>query len=300
MTVTFILTLSSLLQFIAAIMAFRLIPLTGRRLAWSLISAALLLMSLRRGIPLFRMLSGDTTFRPDFNSELIGLTISLLMVVGISMIAPIFTERKQAEDALKRSKERLRKALGMTVQAVAAVVETRDHYIAGHQRKVSDLARAIAQEMGLPYDQVNGLRMAAIIHDIGKISVPSEILSKPTKLTDIEFRLIKLHPQSGYDILKDVEFPWPIARMVLEHHERINGTGYPNALTGEKLLIESRILAVADVVEAMASNRPYRPAIGIDAAVDEIAKNRATLYDPQAVDACLRLFQEKGYKFRET
>jgi PAS domain S-box-containing protein len=216
-------------------------------------------------------------------------------ITGIRCAIEDITDRKQAEEALQRSTERLHKALGATVRCIAAVVETRDPYTAGHQKKVADLARAIAQEMGLPGDLVDGLRMAAVIHDIGKISVPAEILSKPAKLTDIEFSLIKIHPQSGYDILKDVEFSWPIARMVLEHHERMDGSGYPNALTGDQLLLESRILAVADVVESMASHRPYRPAIGIDAALEEIIKNRASLYDPEAVDACLTLFRERGY-----
>ncbi|MDZ4163676.1 MAG: HD domain-containing protein, partial [Smithellaceae bacterium] len=214
-------------------------------------------------------------------------------MVGLIHVVRDITERKQAEEALQRSTERLHKALGATVHCIEALVETRDPYTAGHQKKVADLAGAVAREMELPDDQVEGLRMASLIHDIGKISVPAEILSKPTKLTDIEFSMIKIHSQSGYDILKNVEFSWPIARMVLEHHERINGTGYPNALTGERLLIESRILAVADVVEAMASYRPYRPAIGIDAALEEITKNRDSLYDPEAVDACLRLFKEK-------
>jgi PAS domain S-box-containing protein len=196
----------------------------------------------------------------------------------------------------KESFEKLRKALGATVHAIAVVVETRDPYTAGHQRRVADLARAIATEMGLTTDQIDGVRMAGVIHDLGKISVPAEILSKPTKLTNLEFRLIKTHAQSGYDILKNIEFPWPIARMVLEHHERMDGSGYPNGLTGDKLLIESRILAVADVVEAMASFRPYRPAVGLDEALDEITKNKGNLYDPEVVDVCLRLFHEKGYK----
>ena len=138
--------------------------------------------------------------------------------------------------------------------------------------------------------------MAASIHDLGKISVPAEILSKPNKLTNIEFGLIKIHPQSGYDILKDIEFPWPVARMVLEHHERINGSGYPNGLMGENILMESRILAVADVVESMASHRPYRPSLGIDAALNEIEKNSGAYYDQTVVDACLRLFREQGFK----
>jgi HD-GYP domain-containing protein (c-di-GMP phosphodiesterase class II) len=150
--------------------------------------------------------------------------------------------------------------------------------------------------MNLPIDQIDGIRMVAIIHDLGKISVPAEILSKPKKLTALEFSLIKTHSQSGYDILKDIDFPWPVARTVLEHHERMNGSGYPNGLTGDNLLMESRILAVADVVESMASHRPYRPSLGIDAALEEIEKNRGKLYDTGAVDACLRVFREKGYQ----
>jgi len=214
-------------------------------------------------------------------------------VLGTAGIARDITERKQ-------SFERLRKALGATVQAIAVTVETRDPYTAGHQRRVADLARAIATEMGLTTDQIDSLRMAGIIHDLGKIAVPAEILSKPTKLTNVEFSLIKIHAQSGYDILKDIEFPWPIARMVLEHHERMDGSGYPNGLTGDKLLIESRILTVADVVESMASHRPYRPSLGIDAALAEIGKNRGILYDEAVVDACLRLFRGKGFQLKET
>jgi len=159
------------------------------------------------------------------------------------------------------------------------------------------VARAIATEMNLPIDRIDGIRMAAAIHDLGKISVPAEILSKPTKLTNLEFMLIKTHSQSGYDILKDIEFPWPVARIVLEHHERMNGSGYPNGLTGDNILMESRILAVADVVEAIASHRPYRPALGVDAALEEIEKNKGTLYDPEVVEVCLRLFREKGFGF---
>jgi PAS domain S-box-containing protein len=209
---------------------------------------------------------------------------------AIMGIARDITERKQ-------SVERLRKAVGATVQAMAVVVETRDPYTAGHQRRVADLARSIASEMGLSKNQIDGIRTAASIHDIGKISIPTEILSKPAKLSDTEFSLIKIHPQSGYDILKDIEFPWPVARMVLEHHERMDGSGYPNGLKGEDILLESRIIAVADVVEAIASYRPYRPALGIRSALEEIAKGRGTKFDPEAVDACLRLFNEKGYTF---
>jgi PAS domain S-box-containing protein/putative nucleotidyltransferase with HDIG domain len=199
----------------------------------------------------------------------------------------------------KESVDHLRKALGGVVQAIASLVETKDPYTAGHQRRVADLARSIAREMGLSDEQINGIRMAAIIHDIGKVSVPTELLSMPRKLTNLEFNLIKTHAQSGYDILKDIEFPWPIARMVLEHHERMNESGYPNALIDEDILLESRILAVADVVEAIATHRPYRSALGIDAALEEITKNKGILYDADAVDACLRLFNEKGYKIKE-
>jgi PAS domain S-box-containing protein len=200
----------------------------------------------------------------------------------------------------RRSVDRIRKALGGTVQAIAVTVEARDPYTAGHQRRVADLARAIATEMNLPIDIIDGVRMAAVIHDLGKISVPAEILSKPTKLKKTEFDLIKEHSQSGYDILKDIDFPWPVARIVLEHHERMNGSGYPNGLKGDNILMESRIIAVADVVESMGSHRPYRPSLGIEAALEEIEKNRGTIYDNAVADACLRLFREKGYQLEGT
>ncbi len=199
-------------------------------------------------------------------------------------------------DELLGSFERMRKVLGAIIHAMAVAVETRDPYTAGHQRRASDLARTIASEMNLEQDVADGLRMAAAIHDIGKISVPAEILSKPTKLTDIEFSLIKTHAQAGFDILKDIDFPWPIARTVLEHHERIDGSGYPRGLAGNELLLESKILAVADVVESMASHRPYRPSLGLEASLDEITKNRGILYDPAVVDACLQLFGQRDYQ----
>jgi HD-GYP domain-containing protein (c-di-GMP phosphodiesterase class II) len=208
------------------------------------------------------------------------------------------TERKQMDEERQQAVDRLRKTLEATVQALAVTAEVRDPYTSGHQQRVADLARAIATEMGLSTERIDGLLMASTIHDIGKISVPAEILSKPTKLIEIEFNLIKMHVQSGYEILKNIDFPWPIARMVLEHHERIDGSGYPNKLTGDKLLLESRIIAVADVVEAMASHRPYRPGHGIDAALDEIAKHRGILYDSEIVDACLKLFRDDSYKLK--
>jgi putative nucleotidyltransferase with HDIG domain len=172
----------------------------------------------------------------------------------------------------------------------------RDPYTAGHQIRTADLASAIATEMGLPQDKIDGLRMASSIHDIGKLSIPAEILSKPTKLTDIEFSLIKEHSQSGYEMLKNVESPWPLAQIVYQHHERMNGSGYPRNLKGDEILIEARIMAVADVVEAMASHRPYRSALGIEAALEEIEKNKGILYDNDVAVACLRLFREKGYE----
>lgn len=207
-------------------------------------------------------------------------------------ISELVSSRKQIDKTLND----LRKALGGTIEAMALTVETRDPYTAGHQRRVSNLARGIATEMGVSEDQIQGVRMAGVIHDIGKISVPGEILSKPGKISQNEFGIIKEHPQVGYNILKTVDFSWPIAQIVLQHHERMDGSGYPNGISGENILLEARILAVADVVEAMASHRPYRAALGIDLALNEISKNRGSSYDPKVVDACLRLFNEKGYR----
>ena len=206
------------------------------------------------------------------------------------------TSRKLAEEELKQTLEKLRKGLAGTIQAISSTIEARDPYTSGHQRRVSSLARVISQEMGLSKDRVDNIRMAGAIHDIGKLSVPAEILSKPTKLTDLEMKLIRVHPQTGYDILKDVDLPYPIAEIVLQHHERLNGSGYPNALTDGQILLEAQILAVADVVEAIASHRPYRPAHGIGIALEEIEKNRGILYGPEVVDVCLKLFREKGFQ----
>ena len=191
----------------------------------------------------------------------------------------------------------LKKALDGIIQAVASIVEIKDPYTAGHQLRVAGLAFAIAREMGLSEDQAEGVRVAGTIHDLGKIVVPAEILSKPGQITEIEFGMIKAHPQTGHDILQDMEFPWPLAQIVLQHHERMDGSGYPQGLSGENTLPEARILAVADVVEAIASHRPYRPALGTDKALEEIQQNRGTLYDTVVGDACLKLFMEKGFKF---
>ena len=206
-------------------------------------------------------------------------------------------ERKRAEEELQRTLEKLREALGGIIQTVALTVETKDPYTAGHQRRVANLARAIATEMGLSPEQIEGIRMAGGIHDIGKISIPAAILSKPTRLTEFEWGIIKMHSQVGYDILKKIEFPWPVAQIVLQHHERLDGSGYPQGLSGKDILMKARILAVADVVEAMASFRPYRPARGIDKALEEISQNRGILYDADAVDTCLKLFTENGFEF---
>ena len=206
------------------------------------------------------------------------------------------TERKQAEAKLKQTLDSLRKAVGTTIQVLVSAVESRDTYTSGHQSRSADLACVIATEMGLAQDKIDGIRMAGIIHDIGKLSIPAEILSKPTKLTELQFSLIKEHARSGYEILKNVESPWPLAQIVYQHHERMNGSGYPRNLKGDEIFIEARIMAVADVVEAMASHRPYREALGIEAALEEIEKNKGILYDDAVVDTCLKLFREKGYQ----
>lgn len=198
---------------------------------------------------------------------------------------------------LQQTLAMVKKVFANTVGALASTLEKRDPYTAGHQQRVCDLGCAIAQELGLPAERVEVLRLAAFVHDIGKVGVPADILTKPGKLSEIEMSLIRVHCQVGHDILENVEFPWPIADMVLQHHERINGSGYPQGLRGPEILLEAKILAVADVVEAMCSHRPYRPALEMGAALEEISKNRNILYDEAVVDACLRLFNDKGFKF---
>jgi len=207
------------------------------------------------------------------------------------------TQRKQAEQKIKQGYEKLQRTMEATIYTISKIIETRDPYTAGHQNTVSQLAVAIAQEMKLPEDKIEGIRIAALVHDIGKINIPAEILSKPSKLNDMEFSLIKNHPKIGYDILRKIDFSWPVAKIVLQHHEKIDGSGYPQGLKGEKILLEAKIIGVADVVEAMSSHRPYRPALGIDKALEEISQNKGILYDPEVVDTCIRLFKEKGFKF---
>jgi putative nucleotidyltransferase with HDIG domain len=224
------------------------------------------------------------------------LTIDILPGTKKSIASLIdITERKQAEKILQKTLNSLRSAVNMTIQVLVSAIEVRDPYTAGHQRRAADLACAIAREIGLSAEKIEGIRMAGYIHDIGKLSLPAEILSKPTKLTDLEFALIKEHSLRGYEILKDVESPWPLAEMIYQHHERMDGSGYPRNLRGDDIIIEARILAVADVVEAMASNRPYRPSLGIAPALAEIEKCRGTIYDAVVVDACVSLFREKDF-----
>ncbi len=207
------------------------------------------------------------------------------------------TERRKAEEELQKSLVKLQKTLEGTVEAMATLIETKDPYTSGHQKRVAYLACEIAREIRLSNDQIEGLYVASIIHDVGKIYVPSEILSKPGWLTGHEIGLIKTHAQVGYDILRKIDFPWPIAHIVLQHHERLNGSGYPHGRKNEEILIEARILGAADVVEAMATHRPYRPALGIEKALEEVSKNSGKLYDPSVVAACLKLFNEKGFEF---
>lgn len=215
---------------------------------------------------------------------------------GFRGLSHDITERKQTEEKLQETLSNLKKAVNTTIQVLVSALESRDPYTAGHQSRCADLACSIAMEMGLDQNKIEGIRLAGSIHDIGKLSIPSEILTKPAKLTSLEFSLVQEHPLSGFETLKDIESPWPLAEIVYQHHERVNGTGYPNNLKGDDILIESRILAVADVVEAIASHRPYRPSLGIKAALEEIEKNKGVLYDVAVADACLKLFRNKVYQ----
>lgn len=198
---------------------------------------------------------------------------------------------------LRKSEKELRASLLDSIAALAATVEIRDPYTAGHQQRTAQLAVAIAKELHLSEEQIEGIHLACLVHDIGKIHVPAELLSKPGKLSALEFELIKEHARASYEILKSIAFPWPIAQIVLQHHERLDGSGYPQGLVRDQILPEANILAVADVVESMMSHRPYRPALGVDAALAQIANNKDTLFEPAVVDACLRLFQEQRFHF---
>jgi putative nucleotidyltransferase with HDIG domain len=206
-------------------------------------------------------------------------------------------QRQLAQEELEASLGRLERTLNGTVLALTTVIESRDPYTSGHQKRVSLLACAIAREMGLPGNQIAGIQIAGILHDIGKIHVPSEILTRPSRLSDIEFAMIKTHPEIGYEIMKSIENPWSVADMILQHHEKLNGSGYPGGLKDNDILLEARILCVADVVEAMASHRPYRASLGIEKALEEIVQNRGLYYDPTVVDACIKVFKEGKFTF---
>jgi len=216
------------------------------------------------------------------------------------MLVKVETREFQLEQKIEELKEnykRTRRMLDGMVLSLVTTLEHRDPYTAGHGRRVMELSCAIAESMGFDSDRLEGLKIAGLLHDIGKIAIPLEILSKPGRLSEIEFNLIKLHPQTGYDILASIEFPWPVAQFVLQHHRKIDGTGYPVLLADEEIPLEARILGVADVVEAMASHRPYRPALGLDRALEEIERNRETAYDPEVVDTCTSLFRSGTFSF---
>ena len=249
--------------------------------------------------------------KPIFERREFWIILISILALSMVVVSVIYTwnrtlkkqvEQKTQElkeDIIKRkqAEEKLKKTMNATIETMSKIIEAKDPYTAGHQRRVSQLATAIAKELHLSQDKVEGIRIASLIHDIGKIGLPTEILSKPTRLNDIEFSLIKEHPQIGYDILKSVDFSYPVAKIALQHHEKLDGSGYPNHLKGDVILFEAKIICVADVVEAMSSHRPYRPALGIEKALEEISQNKGTLYDPEAVDTCLKLFKEKGFKF---
>lgn len=265
------------------------------------------------------MVTGDPTMETaadavrsgacDYLIKPVGKDAMLRSVATAAHIKQIHDEKRRLEadnrryqanleELVGKRTDELRLALNGFVRAMAAAVESRDPYTAGHQQRVADLSRRLAQEMALPEEKVLAVYYAGLIHDLGKISIPAEILSTPAKLSRAAMDIIREHPATAYEILKDIPFSWPIAEIIRQHHERQNGTGYPRGLSGEAISLEARILAVADVVEAMASHRPYRPALGMDAALEEIIGKRDTVYDARAVDACVRLFREQGYHFQ--
>ena len=247
--------------------------------------------------------TGEMDFiRKDGNNGVCEITVIPLRdgegsITAVFGVCRDITERKQSEENLQRSYDQLRETLIATVNTLASTIEMRDPHTAGHQRRVTLLSCAIAEEMGLTEDQFDGLRMAGLIHDLGKINIPAEILSKPGRINEVEFNIIRYHPQIGHDILKTIELPWPVAQIVLQHHERMDGSGYPQGLKGDEIMLEARILVVADVVEAMASHRPYRPALGIKLALEEISKHKGILYDQEVVDVCVKLFTKKKFGF---
>jgi PAS domain S-box-containing protein/putative nucleotidyltransferase with HDIG domain len=235
--------------------------------------------------------------KSELPAEIICHAVKLNGRKHILSIIKDVTERKQRAKELKQSATKLKNAMEGTINTLALAAEVRDPYTAGHQQRVSLLSVAIANEMGLSEEQKEGIRVGSSLHDIGKIYVPAEILSKPGRLKINEFNLVRDHAEVGYELLKAIEFPWPVAEMILQHHERYNGSGYPRGLSGDNIMLESSIIAVSDVVESMASHRPYRPAFHIEKALLEILQNKGILYHPDVVDSCLKLFNEKGFTF---
>jgi HD-GYP domain-containing protein (c-di-GMP phosphodiesterase class II) len=204
---------------------------------------------------------------------------------------------RRVKQALNRSHDRLRKNMGAIIQAMSTTIEKRDPYTAGHQRRVAKLCRAIATRLDFSWERIQGLRMAAAIHDLGKINIPSAILNKPGQISEHELAIIQMHPRTAYEILKDIQFPWPLAETIYQHHERLDGSGYPRHLKGNQILLEARILAVADVVESIASFRPYRPQLGLEAALAEIQTHKGMLYDASVVEICTALISRQGFDF---
>ncbi|MDP8269596.1 MAG: HD domain-containing protein [Candidatus Tenebribacter davisii] len=257
---------------------------------------ASLLIQLKKG----KEIEGEETFIQQSKKSIVKVKGVPVYEEGIYSGAVLLlndnTESILAEDKLKQSFTMLQKATGDIIQAMSYTSEIRDPYTAGHQKKVAELAVAIGKEMNINEEQLQGVKFAAMIHDIGKISVPSDILSKPGKIGKTEFEVVKGHSQTGYELLDKINFPWPISIIVYQHHEKLDGSGYPNGLKGDEILLEAKIIAVADTVEAMTSHRPYRPALGIDKALDEIITNKGRLYEPAVVDACVHLFKQ-GFKF---
>lgn len=223
-----------------------------------------------------------------------GIVISLLLTLIVWLLS---TTNTRAIALAEKMSEKLERTLEQTIGAMAAITEMRDPYTAGHQRRAAELAHAIATELGLRGEQHQALSLAAMTYEIGKIQIPAEILSKPGRLDDPEFNLIKIHPQAGFEILQEIDFPWSIAKIVQQHHERLDGSGYPLGLKDGEIMLEACIIAVADVVEAMCSHRPYRPALGLGAALNEITEQRGVLYDPVVVDACVTLFRDRSFSF---
>ncbi len=241
----------------------------------------------------FQLGAVDFVTKPYQREELLARVHTHLEVERLRNHLEELVEDRTRE--LRESEKKLRTSLLDAITAIAATVELRDPYTAGHQRRVAHLATRIAAELKLPRERIEGLDLASGVHDIGKIRVPSEILSKPGLISGTEFSMIRQHPETAHDILKGISFPWPIAEMVQQHHERLDGSGYPAGLKDGEILQEARILAVADVVEAMVTHRPYREGLGLEAAMEEITRHRGELYDPEVVDACLHLFRDEGY-----